>query len=243
MVLKIITTLLLFCLYAHSACGVILIQRAGGVCSTPDESPLGGDELNEGFIGTTYDGGYETDGWSETKDGAATLNPNYTLTGDIPEYSCEEGLYIHVPTSSGATRVVWSFASELSLPVDLYVEFNAASITLPVNDDKMDFIPIWNGAWTSAVEIRFRRDSVEGLTIRANSAVDSDLIPVSTGTWHTLQVHLDATAASSYIKLNSTQEPFTRNGDGVQHFYVGAAVLDTDEALTIQIGRIWVTTP
>lgn len=214
--------------------------EVGSACSTPSD----GDELNEGFIGVGYE-----NSWSETIGATGVVDEDHTLTGSPPAGSCSEGLLTSVTTSGGATYSTWDRGSAItssSNDVDVKAEFRINSYTLPNQFDQIRVLG-WDADGTPGQGVGSSRIEWNGssLAIHCQGASVSTEDTISTGTWYTLTIHLDATAASSYCQIDSgAQRTFTRNSEDGQYLIAGPSdLLDADEAVAIEWGRVWINTP
>jgi len=222
---------------SHSV-GIAYVPAAGGACSTPST----GDELNEGFIGT----GYENVGWSETIGANGTVDEDHTLSGTPPAGSCSEGLLTSVTTSGGVTYARYDLGAGKTPTVDIYIEFRIVSATLPEDYDAYIII-----AWGELSSIGSRDGSIQLFkkndgNIAIYESVDGNTqVAVIDSDWHTIQLHIDATASNSYSKYDSESTiGFIAGGNDVQYIFLGpSSLLDSDEASEIEWGRVWVDTP
>lgn len=227
---KILITLLLFFLYVSQAWGVILIQNTGS-CATPFD----GSNWNEGFLGAGYE---ET--WSEGETVGASggvVDEDFTLSGSPPSGSCSEGLNIIATLAGDDSYVRHSYGSALSLPVDIEAEFYIDAVTIPTGGNTIALIQGYDASWL-ANQLQLKNST--GTTfLEVQSSTTSASMSVSLDTWHTVKIHLDSTAASSYVQLDGgAQNTFTRNG-APKHFYVGASGVSASEEIDIEIGRVW----
>lgn len=236
--MKILTLLLILLLpiASHASFITILSGSVDGVCTTPAD----GDILNEGFLGT----GYEVSGWSETTGSSATLNEDYTLTGTPPADSCTEGLYINVPTSSGDTSITYTHDSNIARDIDFYFDFRINSYTLPATQDAIVLLVVWNSSWGNTVKVQLYNYNYPGVDFRVVGSTTAALTTLSTETWYTAKIHLDATAADSYYQIDGGSEvSFTSQSRDAYYMRLGATGVDSNEAIQIQYGRFWVDTP
>lgn len=223
--------------------GITAGGGGGGTCVTPAD----GDLLSEGFIGTD-NSGYELTGWTATT-GTATIDPNYALPGTPPSGSCSEGLRI---TASGgqtptyATHGITSTglgAIAMDVDFDLYV----ASYSSTTTYRSVDIITVNDRAGLDQFAFRARVLHNGTSLVLSVQGANSQETPITTGTWYHVRIHLDTTAANSYVQINGgTQATFTRDYiNTVDRVHIGANQVG-DSYLTatdISMGAIWVNTP
>jgi len=231
--MKILTIIILFSLYVSQACGVSLIG-SGIFCTTPND----GDTLNEGFLGTGYEGS-----WTETIGSGATLDEDHTLTGTPPEGSCTEGL--NVETSGSAdTYSKPALASALSYPIVINFELYVTTLTLA----SWNFINVFeagvNGGSSDIHDVELWKDGTGNYYIVTSGLSASADIAFSLSTWHTVKLYLHSAASSSYLQLDGgTKYTFTRNSTVPDQFKLGALQTSSGEVTDIEFGRFWVDTP
>lgn len=241
-----LTLLLIVCVAFYAEAGVIIGNwYSGAACSTPDN----GDELDEGFLGAGYE-----NSWSEDN---GTPNEDASLTNSPPTNSCSEGLRINVTQT--VTSTSWNKGSthNRSTNLDVVAEFQVDSITM--DNYSSSGIILWdtdnNPTDTDDIgKVEFRQgNGGADLYIRAVGSSYSNAISISLDTWYRLWLHLDGTAASSYIDVDSWngsgwdnvgQETFTRRdtADG-QYLILAAANLDAGEAVDFYWGYVYVNSP
>lgn len=226
-------------LSVSQAWGVVLIQRDGATCSTPTD----GDTLNEGFLGT----GYENT-WSETVGANGAIDEDHTLTGTPPTGSCSEGIQFTNTSGSGEPTLITynnGSATSYSTTTDIYVEFRVNSVSLN-NYDSVMFVAAttYDGTGTRLAALYFVQEGAN-FVLRASASTSSSNEVISTGTWYTARLHIDATAASSYLQVDSgSQRSFTRADNDWQYIKLGFVVaMASTAALDVEVGRIWVDTP
>ena len=77
------------------------------------------------------------------------------------------------------------------------------------------------------------------LTLRGSGATSSTLINIATATWYTVDLHLDATAASCSLSVNGgAAQTFTCNSQTTNYIIVGNVSTGTD-AITYVIGNLY----
>lgn len=234
----IILALLLIAVSAHSA--IVIKKKTGGSCSTPSD----GDVFNEGFVGTGYENAAR---WTETVGTSGVANEDYTLTGSgWSTGACSEGLRIaNTVGSGGNTYVTLEFASTLSLTtsLDIYIEFKVQSHSVGEWDGTR-FIRVLDGNTNEALGIRLDNQVDPSFAWQAGGSTSTAYYALTSGTdaIHTFKIHLDATAASSYVSIDGgTNRTLTRAGSAsVYGLEIG--VLD-GVIMDIQVGRIWVDRP
>lgn len=236
---KIMLLLLLFPLCGWGTFGGMQgTQINTSECSTPAI----GTTLNEGFVGTGYE-----NSWTES---GSTVDEDFTLSGSPPANSCAEGL--NVNTSASDAYTYWDNGSAMTRAVDMdfIVEIYVNSVTL--DTDTYVTVLSWDD------DTSFDDPGVGGLRIRNVSGTYKFVgrgytttlsFDISTGTWLTVTMHLDATAASSYFQCagcsDETQKAFTRKDtvDG-RYFGLGApGSIDAGESLDIEYGRVYINVP
>lgn len=211
-------------------------------CTTPTT----GDTFNEGFLGA----GYENT-WSEVL-GTVAINEDATLGGTPPVGSCTEGLYVNSAIGATVSTTTHDLGAAIANTnaIDVYMEFRLISSTLPA-DYKLFHVLQFSETSNPAVlplvaYLDVSRES--GVPkMRARASANSAWVPVTTGAWHTVKIHLDPTAASSYLQVDGgTQNTFTRGPSSGRYIHAGITAdgnSTADSAIEYEIGRIWIDTP
>ena len=214
---------------------------AGAACSTPDN----GDELDEGFLGAGYE-----NSWTET--GSGTDDENATLTGTPPTGSCTEGLNFISSGSKDVTRWDKGSVFDRSGDLDLTIHLRISSVTISTYSDVN--LLHWDNDSDDGTEglgmIELHQHAAGVYTLRADGSNESIGVSISLATWYIVTLHLDGTAASSYIDVNDVndddvgQQSFTRNdaADG-RYLHLTTRSIGAGESINVEIGYVFINSP
>lgn len=204
---KLVALLLALLLPASASAGSVAMMMGGGgtSCATPNS----GDELDEGFLGT----GYENT-WSEP---AGTPNEDVSLPGSPPAASCTEGLQTDGNAAASVATwdrgVVFDRSGSMDVACDIYVAtYTQASF------DSSQIIHWDNDTVSGTVGVAALRLYWSGsvMQIEGRGTTTSARVTLAQDTWATVKLHMDGTAANSYVQClvgcadTTTQATFTR---------------------------------
>lgn len=223
----------------------------GATCSTPQTGNL----LSEGFIGGYENGACgDTPCWTETIGTNGTVTENYTLSGTPPSSACSNGLYTASAANAGnSTYAWWNNGSTIALSDNITISgsFRVNSWTLPTNGDVIAILNFTHGeASTGALTLRLVNAS-DTLQIRGQANTQSTAVSISTETWYNFVLYGDGTtAANSYFQIDAgttcdtaSECTFTRNTNDPSYLTLGPSILnDSDEAVAIEWGAVWIST-
>ena len=214
-------------------------NSTSGVCSTPTT----GSVFNEGYVGAG----------SEVMTTDANVDDDFTLSGTPPTGSCTEGAQFTVPASTAEYSVMDIATSSFGVTKDIYASIYIDSITLA---DSASFA-VLNMALTADGDTT----NGPGRVLIANSAgtyyfiaygdAGSTAVAITLDTWYEVKLHLDATAASSYLQVTGggsttcdgvAECTFTRKNITGEYVYVGATLVSS-EALTMEVGYVYMDVP
>lgn len=239
----------LLILYAHKtyAFGIFAYQggagayTSGGACATPST----GSFFNEGFVADNYSG-YENTPWTSSTGAGDTVNPNASLPGSPPAAACTEGLLIDHEESLSWAQI--DFATPLSATGTWDLVMHAYIDTMTTDADITTHT--WGGMYSAAGTEHFGftwRNNLGANELRVEGSTDSNFLTVTSGTWHTITVHNDATAGNSYLDVDGSSGEFTRNsGPDVDVFAPGRygwRWTDVGDHMQIYFGYIYVNEP
>lgn len=188
-------------------------------CATSDTA-LPHDTLLEGFGAP----GYEVSGWTESIGAGGSIDDtadSSSLTTNKPTGACDTAL--RVISSGAVTYAQWDSGSARIYNFDFYFHIYFSTITVASGGTYVIFTvnnSSLNPAGTVRVQVRLR-NTAGTLTIEAQGDTSSSTTTVTTGQWYKVKIHLDATAASSYIQVNDgAQNSFTRGTGGANWRYM-----------------------
>jgi len=212
-------------------------------CTTPNI----GSEMNEGFLGAGYELGFNP-AWIEG--GTEIKNEDFTpLSGTPPANSCTEGLNVIATDAFGHTYWTRSSTIAYTTDVDVVCELYVDSATIDTGNSIVimrwsgNTNATWNG--TGYVEWHENGGGQDGWEMRGRGATTGTYTSVSLDTWYTVFLHLDGTAASSYITVDGGSEQyFTRSDINSRYLHLGAVEqIEDGEAITIEYGYCYVNIP
>lgn len=236
-----LTTALFLAISAQSWAwmGVTMVG-GGGVaagCSTPS-----GTVMSEGFESCSADfssGCDET--WILNGDSATG---NETLTGSPPTGSCSKGLLSDTSGESGE-RVYWDNGSAIDYSTtNVTIEFSLYINSATIDSNQNIVLLSWSGTNTGSpgtpAFISLRNNGGVSWQIYAYGGSISTLLTVTLETWYIVTLHLNTTAASSYIKLDSGAENnFTRADVSGRYLVIGSLQNESaTEAVSFEIGYV-----
>jgi len=189
-----VAIVLLALLFAIPLQAGLIIRGSGGAgCSTPDN----GDYLDEGWEGT---GAENT--W--TLFGSGTFDQDYALPGSPPTGSCSEGLKIDADSIQSShywdKGSVHDRSTDLDVVCHIYVSSNTTGTSAP---DLTNIIS-WQLGTTPNSNV------VANISLRWQTGTTWYLRPIDLSTpsvtidldtWYTVTMHMDGTAASSYMQV------------------------------------------
>lgn len=203
---------------------ILAVLSSGGAAAC---TPTTGSIANFGFETANYGGEGGVCGsapcWTETVGAGGSINNHQTLADSPPTGSCTYGLEVNMANAT-TTYTIWDKGSTLdrSTSTDIVCQMQVNANTMNTNFNAVSLMhwhtnssqPYNRSLGLGAIDI-----FVNGATtyLRGSGAGNSGLVTITPGTtWLTLQLHLDATAASSYFKCvsgcsSSTNQTFTRN--------------------------------
>jgi hypothetical protein len=189
---------------ARMSVGVMGGGVAGVVaCSTPSGSIVSegfGEGSTACYSGATGDDATCSLTWTVSGD---SVTWHHTLQAGSPTGSCTYGLNSNTANES-TERIyydtVTTYAAATNLDLEFSIYFNSYAV------DAGAFIQLisWGALNTGATgyNVTFALYNVTGTyQIGLYGASGSTKVTVSTATWYTVKIHLDATAASSYFQV------------------------------------------
>jgi hypothetical protein len=202
---------------------------AGGVCTTPDN----GDEIDEGF-GSTAD-----NTWT------STTRFGTSLPGSPPASCCSTGFYSDTDDTEDVTR--WDrgsaigYANDIDIVCEIYVD--AVSIDENTSVSIINLGPNTAGDYSENGRVQINNAS-GSYYLRGDGDGYSSGISLTLDTWLTVTLHLDATAADSYIDVEGSSESFSRNDQDGRYLHVGTVSgIGAGETADIYFGYCYVNTP
>jgi hypothetical protein len=201
--------------------------------------------MNEGFIELGYEFGAA---WTEYLGSGATLDEDASLPGSPPAGSCTEGL---LTQSAGVNNYTcWdrgsSFPSATNMDYyfEIYLDSSApmtaySNASLAIQTNSM-VSPAGGSVWI----LRYQENGGH-YEINLDGATPTGWKTITRDGWHTIHVHQNATAASSYMTIDGgTQYPFKWYSGSTRYFCIGAVSgWATGENLKMYVGRIWMNSP
>jgi hypothetical protein len=221
------------------------ICQAGLCDGTTCVTPLTGDVFNEGFIAK----GYENN-WLESI-GTATLDENHSLGATPPAGSCTEGLYINFEANNTASATTHDLGAEIvsTNNIDINIDIRLISSNFPFDYRAYTVFQLsdYSAPTSNSNVVRLELGRESGtIKMRTKGASNSNFAALTTGTWHTIRIHLDQTATNSYLQIDGgTQNKFTRGPNAGRYIHLGinGSPSLTDSAVEYEVGRIWIDTP
>ena len=218
------------------------VGQLGAGCATTDTT-LPHDTLLEGF-GTP---GYEQ-AWTEV---GTTANINdaadsSALAENKPDGACDTAWYLNVPTDGTETYAYWNYGSAIdTATVNIDTYFYLWIATGPDAGEDFAIAQIYEGVSTYQVLKLVLENSGGTLRIYVSSSANSATVNLTTGVWQKIMIHLDTTAASSYLQVDDgAKKTFTRYNYDVQCVRIGAPNgLDANDNGSLYFDLVCVNTP
>jgi hypothetical protein len=207
-------------------------------CSTPS-----GTILSESF----GDGGGTTDATWTTNGDSYTYQ--HSLQAGSPSGSCTYGL-LHDTANESGERIYWDNGSAIdysttNLDIEFSIYFNSFTMDASSN--------IWLVSWATAnggvvnytgfVDIFYNGTNYY---LQANGTAGN--VQIATGTWYYIKMHIDTTAASSYLQVTgggsttcdvASECTFTRTDNSGRYLVIGSIYGEAaTEAVSYEIGYI-----
>jgi hypothetical protein len=205
--------------------------------------------LNETFEGSTacYSGATGDDAkcvvtWTRGGDSATWY---HALQAGMPADAGTYGI-LHDTSNESGELVYWSYGSEVDRTVyNVDIEYSLYINSATITDGSYISITAWayaNNGGNYTNQVRIYNTSGQ-LSIYGRGVGDSDKTNISTGVWYSVKVHLDTTAAQSYIKIGSGSEAsFTLASNNGKYCIIGSITGEgADEAISMEIGHMKVT--
>jgi len=198
-------------------------------CATPEW----GNILTEGFDAVGYENTWTTNGT------ASAINPDYSIAsltdGYTTNYMCSRGLRFVLPDDGVETYITYDRGSAMDLTAgDVDIEFWLYVQTQPANSTSFRAVQIGANSPVNSVVamVNLERSSAGTLRLFGQGSTVSVAETINEGEWYRVQLHIDSTAAESYMLVNDgTQRTFTRlSNDSPRFLGVGAvAEFDSNE--------------
>lgn len=194
-------------------------QAQSSACATADTT-LPHDTLLEGFqvSAPSY---YETNWSIGGTGGGLTLNADAdttSLTTGKPAGACDQALQMTIAqTDTQESSIYWDYGSAIdvdTVSVDLFCYIYVSVI--PDGAEDVTFLSFKtstspDASSGSSARIIIKADGSNFALLANGTTSSSDVTGLAVNTWHKLQLHIDATAASSSLTVNDgTPVTFTR---------------------------------
>lgn len=182
---------------------------AGSSCATTDTS-IPHDELLEGF--QTASTGYENT-WVQygTTANITAYADTSALTTGKPTGACDRAWKLVIPSDGTETYAKWTRGSGISTGTTIDTVFYVYLSALPANGKSLYILSLSGNSYDLIGRVHIYNNVGAGL-IHWQASVNSNYVSFTAGEWHKITIHLDSTAANSYMQVDAgTQEAFTRN--------------------------------
>lgn len=215
----------------------------GGASAAACTTPTTGDTMNSGWEDGTYnDPTTYGSGWGTYGDPTAGA----TLTAGSPTGSCSKGLKISKTGDGSGQMASWDNGSTISRSGDMDIVFSlyiTSNISLPDSDSRV--ILMWSAIddWSTGAGLVTIGIYKSGTTYSLRVNVDT-FVTITTQEWHTVTIHLDGTAASSFVKIDAGSENAFTRGDANDGRYLHIGALWPGVAvIEYEIGYVYINTP
>lgn len=217
----------------------------GGDCATSDTT-LPHDTLLEGFGTPGYENAWTEVGTTANIDDAADSS---ALTDGKPDGACDTAFYLDVPTDGTETFSRYNHGSTIDLSgteLDFYMYLWVA--TRPDAGESFQIVKVsqyTGGSAIGSIFLSYSNESGGQLRLQGYGSGLSDVVVISEDTWVKVKMHLDTTAADSYIQVDDgDNKTFTRGNESPQYFFIGAvSSLEANDNAQLYFDLICVNTP
>jgi len=209
----------IFALLVLSLCG----QKAWAQCSVPP-----GATFAESF------GDGSTACWPS---GPATCNQswkigsgtNYSISespsGAPPQTVCTNSLQL---AASATPAKLQTYGSIPNLPAGTALDLSFGIYVTAAPKDLATFLQLRASSGSLLAQMVWRNNGSSSFLYASGSTASSNTEEITLNSWHAIQLHIDATAANSYIALDAgTQHPFTANSQSMNSILINGDVNGT----------------